>query len=81
VNLLKVAETVEDFLSGVSSVKEVDLLPLKEGNKGVRLKVVVSSSLTYELLKEVSNAISEAKWRVFQKTGELPVVEWEIERF
>ena len=77
-NLLKVAQTVADFLNELPFVKDVDLLPTEEGFRGVRLKIVVTEPLTYELLKEVSNAVSQAKWKVFQKMGELPVVEWKL---
>ena len=77
-NLLRIAVTVEDSLKGLPFVKEVDLLPLREGDRGIRLKVVVTEPFSYELFKEVSNAVSEAKWKVFQKTGELPIVDWEL---
>jgi hypothetical protein len=78
VNLLKVAVTVEDSLKALPFVRDVDLLPLKDGEKGVRLKIVVTEPFSYELFKEVSRAISEAKWKIFKKTGELPIVDWEL---
>jgi hypothetical protein len=78
VNLLKVAVTVEDALETLPFVRDVDLLSLKDGEKGVRLKIVVTEPFSYELFKEISRAISEAKWKIFRKTGELPIVDWEL---
>jgi 1-deoxy-D-xylulose-5-phosphate reductoisomerase len=71
VNLLKVAETVEDFLSGVSSVKEVDLLPLKEGELQLNL---LGLNLTFEEPDIRRFPCLELAYRAFKMGYPYPIV-------
>ena len=44
------------------------------------LNVITSVSWSWELTERIADAISDAKWKIFEETGELPAVavEWEI---
>ena len=77
-NSLKVAQKVEEFLGEVPEVVEVDIISPWDGSKVLRFLVVVSNPISYEISRKIAEAMSSAKWNVFEKTGEFPAVEWEI---
>jgi hypothetical protein len=42
------------------------------------LNVIISVPWSWDLAERIADAISEAKWEIFEETGELPAVEWDV---
>jgi len=36
------------------------------------------SPISWELGKKIADAVSEVSWKIFEETGELPAVEWDV---
>ncbi len=71
---------LENKLQSVNEVKRVTIRPRHKLDIDASIRIIISSHRSLELSKRIAEAISEAKWEVFEELGELPAVEWEIER-
>jgi hypothetical protein len=74
----EVAERIHKRLKGIPEVKGVEILPNCGENVDLTFNVVISSPITWELGKKIADAISEVSWEIFEETGELPAVEWDV---
>jgi len=73
---LEVAEKIYEELKRIPEVKQVNLLP--SCGADLTLEVVISVPWSWKLSEKIADAISEAKWKIFEETGELPAVEWDV---
>lgn len=71
-------ERLNQELKKIREVKSVELLPNCQKDVDVYIKITVSRPKTWELIEKISETISNVKWEVFQKSRELPSIEWEI---
>ena len=71
-------ERLNQELKKIREVKSVELLPNCQKDVDVYIKITVSRPKTWELIEKISETISNVKWEVFQESGELPSIEWEI---
>lgn len=67
-------------LCNIREISDVVQQPEYRKDIDVSIKILISSPRSIELIRKIADAISEAKWEVFEEMGELPAVEWEIER-
>ena len=71
-------ERLNRELKKIREVKSVELLPNCQKDVDVYIKITVSHPKTWELIEKISETISNVKWQIFQESGELPAIEWEI---
>ena len=71
-------EKLNRELKKIREVKSVELLPNCQKDVDVYIKITVSHPKTWELIEKISETISNVKWQIFQESGELPAIEWEI---
>ena len=75
---LEIAERIHRKLKEVPEVKTLEILPNCLPGIDLTLKVIVSAPADWTLTKKLANKMFEAKWEIFEETGELPAVEWDI---
>jgi len=75
---LETAERIHKELKKIPEVKTVEILPNCQKGIDLRLNVIISVPWSWELAEKIADAISEAKWEIFEETGELPAVEWDV---
>ena len=71
---------LEDKIQNINQVEKVVLRPRHKLDIDASIRIIISSNRSLELSKRIAEAISSAKWEVFEELGELPAVEWEIEK-
>ena len=67
-------------IDGVSKIKIFPVSVSGERDIDALIKFITYRPLSVNLIEKIAEAVSEAKWEVFEESGELPAVEWEIER-
>jgi len=75
---MDIADRYYQLLKELPEVKRVEILPNCDSEVDLRLQIVVLPSLTWERLKKIPNTISKVSWEIFEETGELPAVEWDV---
>jgi len=75
---LEIAERIHRKLKEVPEVKTLEILPNCLPGIDLTLKVIISAPADWNLVKRIANKLSEANWEIFEETGELPAVEWDI---
>ena len=75
---LEIAERIHKKLKEIPEVKGIEILPNCEENVDLTFNVIISSPITWELGKKIADAVSEVSWKIFEETGELPAVEWDV---
>ncbi len=67
----------------IDEVLKIKIFPVSVSGKediDVLIKFIACRPLSVNLMEKIAEAVSEAKWEVFEESGELPAVEWEIKR-
>jgi len=75
---LEIAERIHKELKKIPEVKIVEILPNCEKGIDLRLNIIVSVPWSWELAEKIASAISKTKWEIFEETGELPAIEWDV---
>ena len=75
---LETAERIHKELKKIPEVKTVEILPNCQKGIDLVLNVIISVPWSWDLAERIADAISEAKWKIFEETGELPAVEWDV---
>jgi len=75
---LEIAEKIHRKLKDIPEVKGVEILPSCGEDIDLSFNVIVSVPVSWKLGKKIADAISDVSWRIFEETGELPAVEWDV---
>jgi len=75
---LEIAERIHKKLKEIPDVKGIEILPNCGESVDLTFNVIISSPISWELGKKIADAVSEVSWKIFEETGELPAVEWDV---